>query len=173
MINRCKICSKSLSWLSFLVVRSCWKDSWHFDILEILREDFPRSNLMTWGWDVKRPSILSPKSGFGWGILRAIARWFDSYDFFLTLFRGGIPNLNSMFFSFSNGWFNHQLYRRYTYWLLYLMVLLMVQKFDTTTLGCKKTVVNHGISYQPQLVQEFFHQQYMVLFWGWGFSYGT
>ena len=37
---------------------------------------------------------------------------------------------------------------------------LMVEKSQTTTWDGAKTLVNNGINYQPQLVQDFSHQQY-------------
>ena len=39
-----------------------------------------------------------------------------------------------------------------------LVILLMVQKSQTTTWDGAKTLVNNGIN---QLVQDFFHQQYV------------
>jgi len=36
---------------------------------------------------------------------------------------------------------------------------LMVQKSQTTTWDVSNPV-NNGVNYQPQLVQDFFHQQY-------------
>ena len=42
------------------------------------------------------------------------------------------------------------------------MILLMVQKSQTTTFWMYKNLVNNGENYQPQLVQDFFHQQYDI-----------
>ena len=42
------------------------------------------------------------------------------------------------------------------------VLLLMVQKSQTTT-GMFKSAVNNGINYQPQLVQDFSHQQYFAV----------
>ncbi len=42
---------------------------------------------------------------------------------------------------------------------IFPLKLLMVQKSGNHHLGCIK-LVNKGINHQPQLVQDFFHQQY-------------
>ena len=43
---------------------------------------------------------------------------------------------------------------------LFDVILLMVQKSSDHHLGMYKCLVNNGINYQPQLMQDFLHQQY-------------
>ena len=44
-------------------------------------------------------------------------------------------------------------------------VLLLMEEIPNNHLGCYKFPVNNGINYQPQLVQDFSHQQYGFLQW--------